>query len=171
VPPAAVPGALPIIFPDFVSIACVNLCRQSHSCTNDPLDTHHVSASHAKACNVLLRRPAVYVSNSSPQRRDALCDGWSTDRVLTCLAFDAFSAARLTKPALCVQQLCVNTVLPLAPLALGRAVLVLGGLSARHDLYAAILGAYVLWAGGLLLRQIYRLSQVRTCTLLCRSYC
>ncbi len=65
-------------------------------------------------------------------------------------------------------QLCVNTVLPLAPLALGRAVLVLGGLSARHDLYAAILGAYVLWAGGLLLRQIYRLSQARTCTLLCQ---
>ena len=66
-------------------------------------------------------------------------------------------------------QLCVNTVLPLAPLALGRAVLVLAGLSARHDLYAVILGAYVLWAGGLLLRQIYRLSQVRTCTLLCQK--
>lgn len=36
----------------------------------------------------------------------------------------------------------------------------LAGLSARHDLYAAILGIYVLWAGGVLLRQVYRLSQV-----------
>ncbi len=57
-------------------------------------------------------------------------------------------------------QLCVNTVLPLAPLALGRGVLALAGLPARHDLYAAVLGVYVLWAAGLLARQVYHLSQV-----------
>ena len=59
-------------------------------------------------------------------------------------------------------QVCVNTVLPTAPLATGDAVLALVGLSARHDLYAAILGIIVLWSAGLLLRQVYRLPQVDT---------
>ena len=54
----------------------------------------------------------------------------------------------------------MNTVLPLAPLALGRSVLALAGLPARHDLYAAVLGVYVLWAAGLLARQVYHVSQV-----------
>ena len=73
---------------------------------------------------------------------------------------DGNAACISLKPAHLAPQLCVNTVLPLAPLALGRGVLLLAGLPARHDLYAGILGIYVLWAGGLLLRQVYRLSQV-----------
>ena len=58
-------------------------------------------------------------------------------------------------------QLCVNAMMPSAPLALGRAALTLIGLSARYDLYAATLGMSVLWGAGLLLRQVYRLPQVR----------
>jgi len=61
---------------------------------------------------------------------------------------------------LCARQLGINAVLPWAPLALGRAVLTLAGLSARHDLYAAVLGIGAPWGAGLLLRQAYRLPQV-----------
>lgn len=56
-------------------------------------------------------------------------------------------------------QLSVNTVVPLLPLAAGHAVLALAGLPPRHDVYAAILGMYLLWGASLIARQLARLAQ------------
>ena len=63
-------------------------------------------------------------------------------------------------------QVCVNTAVPTAPLAIGDAMLGLAGLSSRHDLYAAILGIMTLWGAGLLFRQVYRLPKVIPCLVL-----
>ena len=57
-------------------------------------------------------------------------------------------------------QMVLNTLGPLLPLAVGHAALALAGLPARHDITAAILGVYLLWAAAMALRQLSRLARV-----------
>ena len=56
-----------------------------------------------------------------------------------------------------------NTLVPLLPLVAGHGALALAGVPARHDVYAAIMGTYLLWAAALIVHQLSRLARVRAC--------